>query len=110
MGESRRGFARTLRTIDGIGLSDREPTFRGAKLHLEESDVRLTDSLHLGKARAVFAEANRPRLPIVVHVSNNRPDAAATARAFLRNVLPAAADVPVQVAHLHGGAGTRRRR
>ena len=81
----------------------RNPVFKGMKLHLEESDVDLTNAEHVERVRAVFAEANRLRLPIVVHVRNNRRDARATAEAFLRGVLPSAPDVVVQIAHLAGG-------
>jgi uncharacterized protein len=80
-----------------------QPVFRGIKLHLEESDVDLTNRGHAEAVRRVFAEANRRRLPIVIHPRNNRMDAVATTEAFLRTVLPAAPDVPVQIAHLHGG-------
>lgn len=79
------------------------PAFRGIKLHLEESNVDLTDSAHVEALRRVFAEANRLRLPIVVHPGNNRVDARAATESFLVRVLPAAPDVPVQIAHLHGG-------
>jgi predicted TIM-barrel fold metal-dependent hydrolase len=73
------------------------------KLHLEESDVDLTDPRHVEEVRKVFAEANRLRLPIAIHYRNNRVDAVASTRSFLTDVLPAAPDVPVQIAHLSGG-------
>jgi predicted TIM-barrel fold metal-dependent hydrolase len=79
------------------------PRFKGVKLHLEESDVDLTDPRQADKVRQVFAEANRLRLPIAIHYRNNRVDALANTQAFLTGVLPAAPDVPVQVAHLFGG-------
>jgi predicted TIM-barrel fold metal-dependent hydrolase len=77
--------------------------FKGVKLHLEESDVDLTNPEHAEIVRGVFAEANRLRLPIVVHFRNNRSDARVSAEAFLQRVLPAAPDVTVQIAHLTGG-------
>jgi predicted TIM-barrel fold metal-dependent hydrolase len=79
------------------------PVFKGVKLHLEESDVDLTDPAQAEQVRLVFSEANRLKLPIVIHPRTNRADARATTEAFLTRVLPAAPDVPVQVAHLHGG-------
>jgi predicted TIM-barrel fold metal-dependent hydrolase len=80
-----------------------DPSFLGVKLHLEESDVDLTRPIHAEAVRRIFAEANRLRMPIVIHPRNNRVDARATTEAFLSQILPAAPDVPVQLAHLHGG-------
>jgi len=77
--------------------------FRGVKLHLEESDVDLTNPVHAESVRRVFGEANRHGLAIVIHPRNNRVDAVATTRVLLTEILPAAPDVPVQIAHLSGG-------
>ena len=54
--------------------------------------------------REVFAAANRARLPIVVHVRNGDSYGAPHARVFLEELLTAAPDIPVQIAHLWGGA------
>lgn len=89
--------------LDELERCASNPAFRGVKLHLEESDIDLTRPDHLQAVRRVFAEADRLRLPIVIHPRNNRVDARATTAAFLSQVLPAAPDVPVQIAHLHGG-------
>jgi uncharacterized protein len=80
--------------------------FVGLKLHLEESDTDLTRESHAEAVRRIFAEANRLRMPIVIHPRNKRVDAVATTRVFLARILPAAPDVPVQIAHLHGGGIT----
>jgi predicted TIM-barrel fold metal-dependent hydrolase len=57
----------------------------------------------------VFEAANRYRMPIVVHarasLDNKRPYGADEARVFLNQLLPAAPDVPVQIAHLAGSGG-----
>lgn len=79
--------------------------FRGVKLHLDESGVNLADAAHVNRVRQVFQAANRHRLPIVVHVGNNRVNARENAAVFLDRILTAAPDVPVQVAHLWGGGG-----
>jgi hypothetical protein len=54
----------------------------------------------------VGAAAPRERMAILVHmrasIRNKRPYGAPEARAFLDNVLPAAPDVTVQVAHMAG--------
>lgn len=79
---------------------------RGLKLHFGSSDVDVLDSEHLERVRAVFAAANRLRLPIVVHsrARSAREYGREHALTFVNQILPAAPDVPVQIAHLWGGA------
>ena len=81
---------------------------RGLKMHFGNSDVDLSSRDHIARLKQVFALANRQRMAIVVHlrasVTMKREYGASRARAFIDEVLPAAPDVPVQVAHL-GGAG-----
>lgn len=79
---------------------------RGIKLHLGNSDVQLDNPAHVGRLREVFAAANAKGMAVVVHLRANigkkRPYGAQQARIFLEQVLPAAPDVVVQVAHLAG--------
>jgi uncharacterized protein len=79
---------------------------RGIKLHFGNSDVQLDQPAHLERLRQVFRMANEQGMAIVVHlrasISRKRPYGAAQARIFLEQLLPLAADVPVQVAHLAG--------
>ncbi|MFC4932834.1 amidohydrolase family protein [Massilia sp. GCM10023247] len=79
---------------------------RGIKMHLGNSDVQLENPAHAARLAEVFAAANARGMAIVVHLRANigkqRPYGAAQARAFLDQVLPAAPDVAVQVAHLAG--------
>jgi predicted TIM-barrel fold metal-dependent hydrolase len=79
---------------------------RGIKLHFGNSDVQLDDPAHVARLREVFAAANANGMAIVVHmrasISKKRPYGARQARIFLEQLLPAAADVPVQVAHFAG--------
>jgi len=81
----------------------------GLKLHFGNSDVDLTNADHVKKLQQVFAAANEHRMAVVVHmrssVTAKRPYGAASARAFLKDVLPFAPDVPVQIAHLAGAGG-----
>lgn len=81
---------------------------RGIKLHLGNSDVQLDKPAHVERLREVFAAANAKGMAIVVHLRANigkkRPYGKQQARTFLEQVLPAAPDVVVQVAHL-GGTG-----
>ena len=77
-------------------------------MHFGNSDVDLSNREHVTRLQQVFALANRQRMAIVVHmrasVTMKREYGASRARSFIEDVLPAAPDVPVQVAHL-GGAG-----
>ncbi len=76
----------------------------GVKLHFGNSDVRLENPAHAEQMRRFFKAANDHGMAIVVHmrasISKKRPYGAAQARVFLEQLLPAAPDVPVQVAHL----------
>ena len=79
---------------------------RGLKLHLGNSDVDLRQPAHARAVAAVFAEANRQKLPVVVHLWTDpsfETQGGAHAQAFLDHVLPSAPDVTVQVAHMAGG-------
>lgn len=79
---------------------------RGIKLHFGNSDVQLDDPAHVARLREVFAAANAAHMAIVVHMRANigkgRPYGARHARIFIEQVLPAAPDVVVQVAHFAG--------
>jgi uncharacterized protein len=80
---------------------------RGIKLQLGWSMVRLDDAANVAATRAVFAEANKNGLAIVVHLRTRSkwPYGAPQAQVFLNQILPAAPDVTVQIAHLGGGGG-----
>jgi predicted TIM-barrel fold metal-dependent hydrolase len=86
---------------------------RGIKLHFGNSDIQLDDPVHVARLREVFAAANAAKLAIVVHmrasISKGRPYGARQANIFIEQLLPAAPDVTVQVAHFAGsGPGLRR--
>jgi uncharacterized protein len=78
--------------------------FKGLKLHFSNSRVDLTNADHVRRVREVFAGANRAKLAIVVHARDGDSYGATQARVLLEKVLPAAPDIPVQIAHLWGGA------
>jgi predicted TIM-barrel fold metal-dependent hydrolase len=87
-----------------------DPRLRyGIKLHFGNSDVDLDSSEHVARLREVFREANQRRMAIVVHmrssVTRERPYGAKEARVFLKELLPAAPNVSVQIAHLSGAGG-----
>ncbi|MDQ6829911.1 MAG: amidohydrolase [Gemmatimonadota bacterium] len=75
----------------------------GLKLHFANARLDLRNPADVEKASAVFAAANAERLPILVHLrARNAPFGARDARIFIEKILPAARDVPVQLAHLAG--------
>ena len=80
--------------------------FAGLKLHFDTSAVDLLNREHVAKVREVFAAANRHRLVLLVHIGtrSDPPYGAPHARAFVDELVPAAPDVPVIIAHLWGGA------
>ncbi len=81
----------------------------GLKLHFGNSDVDLDNPVNVTQVRRIFEAANRYHMPIVVHlhtsVDKHRKYGADEARVFLSKLLPAAAEVPVQIAHLAGSGG-----
>lgn len=80
----------------------RELKMKGLKLHFRSSRVNVLNPEHLEKVRRIFRTANELGLALVVH-TNVRPYGREQAEAFLKELLPAAPDVVVQIAHLWGG-------
>ena len=77
---------------------------RGLKLHFGNSVVDYHNPEHIARVRRVFRAANDRRMAIVAHVrasvTANLPWGREEALIFLNELLPAAPDVVVQVAHL----------
>ncbi|MGH9421453.1 MAG: amidohydrolase family protein [Thermoanaerobaculia bacterium] len=96
--------------LEEIERCSRDPRLRyGLKLHFGNSDVQLEKPEHLERVQRVFRAANAHGMAIVVHMhpsyTMKRPYGTNYARIFLTKVLPAAPDVPVQIAHLGGSDG-----
>jgi predicted TIM-barrel fold metal-dependent hydrolase len=94
--------------VDEVARCAQDPLLRsGLKMHFGNSDVDLDNAAHVLQLQRVFRAANDRRMAIVVHMRSSttmrRAYGAKEARVFLDNVLPAAPDVPVQIAHLSGG-------
>ena len=77
---------------------------RGLKLHFGNSVVDYHNPEHIAQVRRVFRAANDHRMAIVAHVrasvTAKLPWGREEASIFLNELLPAAPDVVVQVAHL----------
>lgn len=96
--------------FDELARCNNNPQLRhGLKLHFGNSDVDLDNPENVAQVRKVFEAANRNRMAIVVHMRTSldlgRRYGADAARVFLNELLPAAPDVPVQIAHLAGAGG-----
>ena len=80
------------------------PQVKGIKLHFGNSGVDVRDPEHVEKLRKVFAAANRNHMAIVAHLwTLDKRYGREDARILLDKILPAAPDVPVQIAHFAGG-------
>jgi predicted TIM-barrel fold metal-dependent hydrolase len=80
----------------------RELRMKGVKMHFRSSRIDVLNPAHLEKVRQIFRTANELGLAIVAHM-NVRPYGREQAEVFLKELLPAAPDVVVQIAHLWGG-------
>jgi predicted TIM-barrel fold metal-dependent hydrolase len=93
--------------LDELARCAASPGLRhGLKLHFGNADIQVDDPAHLERLKQVFRAANKHRMAIAVHlrasISKQRPYGAAQAQVFLDQLLPAAPDVTVQVAHMAG--------
>jgi predicted TIM-barrel fold metal-dependent hydrolase len=82
---------------------------RGLKMHFGNSVVDYHNPHHVARLKEVFAAANRHGMAVIVHmrasISRKLPYGRAEALIFLNDVIPAAPDVPIQIAHLAGAGG-----
>jgi len=80
------------------------PEVKGIKLHFGNSGVDVRNPAHVEKLRKVFAAANAHHLAIVAHLwTLDKRYGREDAQILLDKILPAAPDVPVQIAHFAGG-------
>ena len=92
--------------LEEVERCGKNPGIRGIKLHLANSGVDLRKPDDVQQLRRVFRAANEQRLPIVVHMRPRlRPYGREDAEIVLREVLPEAPNVPIQIAHLAGWGG-----
>jgi predicted TIM-barrel fold metal-dependent hydrolase len=95
--------------LEELARCAKNPQLRnGLKLHFGNSEVDYHNAQHVERLARVFRAANGYRMPIVVHMrasfSQKLRYGAAEARIFLNELVPAAPDIPIQIAHLAGGA------
>jgi len=87
-----------------IARCARLPHVKGVKTHFANARVDLKNPEHVAKLKRFFQAANANRLAVVAHVRTTGEWTPELARIVLEQVLPAAPDVPVQIAHM-GSAG-----
>jgi uncharacterized protein len=97
--------------LDEIARCAKNPNLRrGLKLHFANSVIDYQNAAHIEQLRQVFRTANSLAMAIVVHMrvtTTNTTFAYGRAEAllFLNELVAAAPDVPVQIAHLAGAGG-----
>lgn len=96
--------------LDELARCGANPNLRGGlKLHIGNARLNYHNAQHLERLRAVFRAANARRIPIVIHmrasISGGLAYGREEARIFLDSILPAASDIPLQIAHLAGAGG-----
>ena len=96
--------------LDELARCAKDPNLRrGLKLHFGNSGVDYTDRHHVERLRQVFRAANGYGMAIVVHMrasfGQKLPYGRDAALIMLSELVPAAPDVPIQIAHLAGGGG-----
>jgi predicted TIM-barrel fold metal-dependent hydrolase len=79
--------------------------FRGLKLHFGGAALDMKSPDQVARVRRVMEAANRHRLPLIIHVRPAGPFGREEVDIFLHQLVAAAPDVPVTVAHLWGGEG-----
>lgn len=96
--------------IEEIARCAKNPNLRrGLKLHIGNSVVDYQNPGHIEQLRRVFRAANDHGMAIVVHMRVNTNEKLSYGRAetliFIDQLLAAAPDVTVQIAHLAGAGG-----
>lgn len=96
--------------LDELARCGTIPQLRsGLKLHIGNAALNYHNPQHLERLRHVFRAANERRIAIVIHmrasISQGMPYGGEEARIFFDSILPAAPDIPVQIAHLAGHGG-----
>jgi predicted TIM-barrel fold metal-dependent hydrolase len=92
--------------LDEIDRCAQKQHVKGMKIHFGNSNVDLRDNAQAEKIRIFFQDANERKLAVVVHIWNGpeyEQNGKEYAEIFLNKILPAAPDIPIQIAHLAGG-------
>lgn len=93
--------------LEELARCAKDPNLRrGLKLHIGNSAADYRSRQHIDQLRRVFKAANDSRMAIVVHMRASLTEKLSYGRdealVFLNELVPAAPDVPIQIAHLAG--------
>jgi predicted TIM-barrel fold metal-dependent hydrolase len=77
----------------------------GVKLHFGNSGIDFHDAGQVRQVRELFAAVSAARLALVVHPRSRPQYGADEAKIFVEQILPAAGETPVQLAHGGGWGG-----
>jgi predicted TIM-barrel fold metal-dependent hydrolase len=96
--------------LDEVARCAKDPHLRrGLKFHFGNSVIDYHDVQHVARLQRVFRAANEHRMAIVVHmrasISRGVRYGRDEARIFLDELVSAAPDIPIQIAHLAGAGG-----
>ncbi|MFN3325571.1 MAG: amidohydrolase family protein [Bryobacteraceae bacterium] len=91
--------------MDELERCARNPIFKGFKLHFGTSGVDVLERRQVERLVQLFTALNRAGKPVLAHLAASPAYSGEHSRIFLDEVLPAAPDIPVIIAHLWGGAG-----
>jgi predicted TIM-barrel fold metal-dependent hydrolase len=89
-----------LAELDRCASSGR---FKGLKLHFNAAQLDFQNPEQVSKVRRVMELANKYRLPMIIHIRPGDVYGRREAEVFLHQLVAAAPDVPIQIAHLWGG-------
>lgn len=92
--------------VDEVARCAKSAHVKGVKLHFGNSGVDIRNAAHVAKVLPVFRAANERGLAILLHLwtsASYESEGRAHAEQVLKELLPAAPDVPVQIAHMAGG-------
>jgi predicted TIM-barrel fold metal-dependent hydrolase len=81
---------------------------QGLKLHFTAAGVHLKDPAQVKRIAGIVRLAGDRRLPMVIHLRASWDFGAEDTEIFIRDILPAARESTVQVAHAGGWSGTDR--
>lgn len=89
--------------VEEVEICGTDTRIGAMKLHLANSMMDFSDTTHVARLRTFFQALGKTDLVAVVHVRNRGPGyGAEDTRVFIREVLTAAPNVPVQISHMAG--------
>lgn len=90
---------------DAVEHCTETPACTGMKVQLANSDVDFHDTGDVRGLRSFFSLLEERELPVIIHLQTRRPDFGTDeVNVFVDEVLPAAPNIPVQIAHMGGNS------